>query len=196
MSPRVTAISLGQCWREGGIADGPGRVGTAEVGQIIANVSALYSPELMVGYSPYVSAPSPNRFLCMSHELTAGGTLQPGGSDHQRFHEYGFPAAQVVDRAGVNKDPMYHDTGLCLLQCCRVFLCSQGCRHGRCAGDVSERDGYDFEQIRSIAKVQVCTVAPCIAQCSLLIAERDAACCGASCGRLQPVRGEAQARRW
>ena len=33
-----------------------GRVGTAEVTQILANVSAIYSPELTVGYSPYVSA--------------------------------------------------------------------------------------------------------------------------------------------
>ena len=40
--------------------------------------------------------------------------LQPGGSDHQRFYEYGFPAAQVYERVGLIKDPMYHNTGSCL----------------------------------------------------------------------------------
>ncbi|KAI1790877.1 Zn-dependent exopeptidase [Ganoderma leucocontextum] len=94
-----------------GLSD-PALVGTAQVTQILANVSAIYSPELTVGYSPY-----------------------PGGSDHQRFHEYGFPSAQVYERAGLIKDPMYHDSG-----------------------DVSERDGYDFEQIKSIAKVELAAV--------------------------------------
>ena len=37
--------------------------------------------------------------------------MQPGGSDHQRFYEYGFPAAQVYERIGLIKDPMYHDSG-------------------------------------------------------------------------------------
>ncbi|RPD60846.1 Zn-dependent exopeptidase [Lentinus tigrinus ALCF2SS1-6] len=87
----------------------PALVGTAEVTQILANVSAIYGPELTVGYAPY-----------------------PGGSDHQSFHEQGYPSAQVYERAGYIKDPMYHDSG-----------------------DLSEREGYDFEQIKSIAKVQV-----------------------------------------
>ncbi|RDX44966.1 Zn-dependent exopeptidase [Lentinus brumalis] len=90
----------------------PALVGTAEVAQILANVSAIYSPELTVGYAPY-----------------------PGGSDHQSFHEQGYPSAQVYERAGYIKDPMYHDSG-----------------------DLSEREGYDFEQIKSIAKVQLATV--------------------------------------
>ncbi|TBU22152.1 Zn-dependent exopeptidase [Dichomitus squalens] len=90
----------------------PALVGTAEVTQILANVSAIYSPDLKVGYSPY-----------------------PGGSDHQRFHEYGFPAAQVEERIGLIADPMYHDSG-----------------------DLSEREGYDFEQIQSIAKVELAAV--------------------------------------
>ncbi|KAI0696384.1 hypothetical protein C8T65DRAFT_729669 [Cerioporus squamosus] len=90
----------------------PTLVGTAEVAQILANVSAIYSPELTVGYAPY-----------------------PGGSDHQSFHEQGYPSAQVYERAGYIKDPMYHDSG-----------------------DLSEREGYDFEQIKSIAKVQLATV--------------------------------------
>ncbi|KAL1937905.1 hypothetical protein VTO73DRAFT_12655 [Trametes versicolor] len=94
-----------------GLSD-PTLLGTAELTQILANISAIYSPELTVGYLPY-----------------------PGGSDHESFHEQGFPAAQVYERAGFPKDPMYHNTG-----------------------DVSEREGYDFDQIRSIAKVELATI--------------------------------------
>ncbi|KAI0668922.1 Zn-dependent exopeptidase [Trametes maxima] len=94
-----------------GLSD-PALLGTAELTQILANVSAIYSPELTVGYLPY-----------------------PGGSDHESFHEQGFPAAQVYERAGYPKDPMYHNSG-----------------------DVSAREGYDFEQIKSIAKVELATV--------------------------------------
>jgi len=56
-------------------------------------------------------------------------------SDHQSFHEQGFPATEVSERAGPIADPMYHNSG-----------------------DLSDRDGYDFEQIRSIAKVQFATL--------------------------------------
>ncbi|KAM5538812.1 hypothetical protein V8D89_007534 [Ganoderma adspersum] len=111
-----------------GLSD-PALVGTAEVTQILANVSAIYSPELTVGYSPY-----------------------PGGSDHQRFYEYGFPAAQVYERVGLIKDPMYHNTG-----------------------DVSERDGYDFDQIKSIAKVELAAV---LHVAGFDLSERDAELAG------------------
>ncbi|KAI0651356.1 Zn-dependent exopeptidase [Trametes meyenii] len=94
-----------------GLSD-PALLGTAELTQILANVSAIYSPELTVGYLPY-----------------------PGGSDHESFHDQGFPAAQVYERAGYPKDPMYHNSG-----------------------DVSAREGYDFEQIKSIAKVELATI--------------------------------------
>ncbi|OBZ75034.1 hypothetical protein A0H81_05297 [Grifola frondosa] len=85
----------------------PDRIGTPEVTQLVANLSAIYSPELKVGFTP----------ACCS--------------DHQSFHEQGFPATQVFERAGRIADPMYHNSG-----------------------DLSEREGYDFEQIKSIAKVQ------------------------------------------
>ncbi|OSD03741.1 Zn-dependent exopeptidase [Trametes coccinea BRFM310] len=90
----------------------PSLLGTAELTHILSNVSTIYSPELTVGYFPY-----------------------PGGSDHQSFHEQGYPAAQVYERAGYTKDPMYHKTG-----------------------DLSDRDGYDFQQIKSIAMVELATV--------------------------------------
>ena len=86
----------------------PRRIGTPEVAQLVANISALYSPELEVGFTP----------ACCS--------------DHQSFHEQGFAATQVFERAGPIADPMYHNSG-----------------------DLSNRTGYDFRQLKSIAKVQV-----------------------------------------
>ncbi|KAF8525591.1 Zn-dependent exopeptidase [Hysterangium stoloniferum] len=89
----------------------PDRIGTAEVAQLVANVSALYSPELSVGLTS----------ACCS--------------DHQSFHEQGYAATQVFERAGAIADPMYHNSR-----------------------DLSDREGYDFEQIRSIAKVTFATL--------------------------------------
>ncbi|KAI0830101.1 Zn-dependent exopeptidase [Trametes gibbosa] len=95
-----------------GLSD-PALVGTAELTQILANVSAIYSPELTrISYTPY-----------------------SGGSDHLSFHEEGFPAAQVNERGDYVRDPMYHSSG-----------------------DVSGREDYDFDQIKSIAKVELAAV--------------------------------------
>ncbi|KAJ2913277.1 hypothetical protein MD484_g7134, partial [Candolleomyces efflorescens] len=88
----------------------PERIGTPEVTALVGNVSALYSPELTVGYSA----------ACCS--------------DHQSFIEQGFPASQVFERAGPIADPMYHNSG-----------------------DLSERVGYDVNQLYAIAKVQFAT---------------------------------------
>ncbi|KAH9083890.1 hypothetical protein EDB83DRAFT_2331975 [Lactarius deliciosus] len=82
-----------------------------EVTQLVANLSAIYSPELVVGFTS----------ACCS--------------DHQSFHYQGFPATQVFERAGPIADPMYHNSG-----------------------DLSDREGYDFEQLKSIAKVQFATL--------------------------------------
>ncbi|KAL0945519.1 hypothetical protein HGRIS_001001 [Hohenbuehelia grisea] len=89
----------------------PAYIGTPEVANLVANVSALYSPELTVGIT----------YACCS--------------DHQSFHEQGFAATQVFERAGPIADPMYHNSG-----------------------DLSERKGYDLEQVKSIAKVQLATL--------------------------------------
>ncbi|KAJ7167530.1 Zn-dependent exopeptidase [Mycena filopes] len=89
----------------------PLTIGTTEVTQLVANVSAIYSPELRVGFTA----------ACCS--------------DHQSFHEQGFPATQVFERAGPIADPMYHNSG-----------------------DLSDREGYDFDQVKSIAKVQLATL--------------------------------------
>jgi len=89
----------------------PETIGTTEVTQLVANVSAIYSPELRVGFTA----------ACCS--------------DHQSFHEQGFPATQVFERAGPIADPMYHNSG-----------------------DLSDREGYDFDQVKLIAKVQLATL--------------------------------------
>jgi hypothetical protein len=64
-----------------------------------------------------------------SPELVVGST-PACCSDHQSFVAYGFPATQVFERNGWIADPKYHNSG-----------------------DLSGREGYDFEQIVSIAKV-------------------------------------------
>ncbi|KAF8499702.1 hypothetical protein F5888DRAFT_1793736 [Russula emetica] len=83
----------------------PEIIGTPEVTQLVANISAIYVPQLVVGFTP----------VCCS--------------DHQSFHNQGFPATHVFERAGRIADPMYHNSG-----------------------DVSDRVGYDFEQLVNIAK--------------------------------------------
>ncbi|KAF5333206.1 hypothetical protein D9611_002532 [Ephemerocybe angulata] len=65
----------------------PERIGTPDVTNLVGNISALYSPELTVGYSS----------ACCS--------------DHQSFIEQGFPASQVFERAGPIADPFYHNSG-------------------------------------------------------------------------------------
>ncbi|CAE6527503.1 unnamed protein product [Rhizoctonia solani] len=89
----------------------PQYIGLAEAGYLVANVSKIYASELTVGLSA----------VCCS--------------DHQSFHEQGFPATQVFERAGAIIDPMYHNSG-----------------------DLSERSGYDLGQVRSIAKVTFATL--------------------------------------
>ncbi|KAI6038933.1 hypothetical protein EDC04DRAFT_3141223 [Pisolithus marmoratus] len=86
-------------------------IGTPEVTQLVANISAIYSPELTVGFT----------VVCCS--------------DHQSFHEHGYPATHLFERAGPIADPMYHNSG-----------------------DLSDRPGYDLNQVRSICKVQFATL--------------------------------------
>ncbi|KAL4071558.1 hypothetical protein V8B97DRAFT_1870918 [Scleroderma yunnanense] len=89
----------------------PQYIGTPEVAQFAANISAIYSPELKIGLTP----------VCCS--------------DHQSFHQQGFPATHFFERITRIADPMYHNSG-----------------------DVSDRPGYDLHQVRSICKVQFATL--------------------------------------
>lgn len=68
----------------------------------------------------------------------------------QRFHEQGYAAMQIFERAGPIIDPMYHNSGISLLSInySRAQVLS--------SGDLTNRDGFDVKQIRSIAKVNVC----------------------------------------
>ncbi|KAI5984794.1 Zn-dependent exopeptidase [Pisolithus marmoratus] len=86
-------------------------IGTPEVTQLVGNISAIYSPELTLGFT----------VVCCS--------------DHQSFHEQGYPATHLFERAGPIADPMYHNSG-----------------------DLSDRPGYDLNQVRSICKVQFATL--------------------------------------
>ncbi|KAF8556754.1 Zn-dependent exopeptidase [Imleria badia] len=89
----------------------PQYIGTPEVAELVAKIAAIYSPELTVGYTA----------ACCS--------------DHQSFHQQGYAATQVFERAGPIADPMYHNSG-----------------------DVSERPGYDLDQVRYISRVQFATL--------------------------------------
>ncbi|KAF5363899.1 hypothetical protein D9756_000213 [Leucocoprinus leucothites] len=89
----------------------PETIGTPEATQLVANISEIYSPELTIGYSA----------ACCS--------------DHQSFHDLGYPGTQVFERAGPIADPFYHNSG-----------------------DLSDRDGYSFEQLYAISKVQFATL--------------------------------------
>ncbi|KAL1686267.1 hypothetical protein GGG16DRAFT_64574 [Schizophyllum commune] len=89
----------------------PESIGSPEVAGLVAEVASLYVPALTVGTT---------RACC---------------SDHQSFHQLGFPATQVFERAGPIIDPMYHNSG-----------------------DLSDREGYDFDQLKAIAMVEFATL--------------------------------------
>ncbi|KAK9895213.1 Zn-dependent exopeptidase [Cystobasidium minutum MCA 4210] len=63
------------------------------------------------------------------------GTTPACCSDHQSFDEQGFVSTWVFERNGPIADPKYHNSE-----------------------DLSDRPGYDFKQISSIAKVMLATV--------------------------------------
>lgn len=88
-----------------------GSIDLPEASYLVANISQLYAPELVVGRTA----------ACCS--------------DHQSFLQLGFPATQVFERNGWIADPMYHNSG-----------------------DLADREGYDAEQIKSIAKVTMATL--------------------------------------
>ena len=72
--------------------------------QLVSNLSAIYSPELKVGFTP----------ACCSDHQACGMIIYPSnGTDVglQSFHQMGFPATQVFERAGPIVDPMYHNSG-------------------------------------------------------------------------------------
>lgn len=145
-------------------------------------MSYLYSPELEVGFSPVCTFFQSNKRATW---LIALKRAQACCSDHQvsqscsslefrilltqslqSFWENGFAASQLFERAGPIADPMYHNSG-----------------------DLSEREGYDLEQLRSIAKVQVrimylCEFTP---GCSCFA---KLACDSVACGWVRPPEVE------
>ncbi|GAA5824715.1 hypothetical protein JCM11251_005312 [Rhodosporidiobolus azoricus] len=84
----------------------PDVIGLNEAGWLVGNISEIYTPSLVTGYTP----------ACCS--------------DHQSFVESAYPASWIFERNGAIADPCYHNS---------------------C--DVSEREGYSFEQIGEASKV-------------------------------------------
>ncbi|WVQ80769.1 hypothetical protein IAT38_002874 [Cryptococcus sp. DSM 104549] len=104
--------------------------------QVQADMLAYHAPgeTLQLGLPETIHLPEASYLIGnLSHlyspELVVGSTAACC-SDHQSFVSYGFPATQVFERNGDIVDPMYHNSG-----------------------DLSQREGYDFEQIVAIAKV-------------------------------------------
>jgi len=101
-----------------------------------ADMLAYHSPgePLQLGFPDLIGSPEAAYLLSnvskiYSPELTVG--ITPACcSDHQSFHRQGYPATQVYERAGPIIDPMYHNSG-----------------------DLSDRRGYDLQQVRAITKV-------------------------------------------
>ncbi|KAJ7498623.1 hypothetical protein FB451DRAFT_1426347 [Mycena latifolia] len=109
----------------------PKTIGTPEVAQLVANVSEIYSPELFVGFT--VVRPNNRLHMDLPPKLLF---KQACCSDHQSFQNKASPpqrSLNALDR--VVADPMYHNSG-----------------------DLSDREGYDFNQVKSIAKVQLATL--------------------------------------
>ncbi|WVO16189.1 hypothetical protein L204_103860 [Cryptococcus depauperatus] len=94
--------------------------------------SQLALPEII--HLPEASYLVGNLSQMYSPELVVGKT-SACCSDHQSFISYGFPATQVSERNGPIADPMYHNSG-----------------------DITQREGYDFEQVVSFAKVTLATL--------------------------------------
>lgn len=63
------------------------------------------------------------------------GTTPACCSDHQSFESVGYASTWVFERNNPIADPFYHNSG-----------------------DISRRDGYDYEQIKLISKVVLATV--------------------------------------
>ncbi|KAG9045360.1 hypothetical protein FS837_006458 [Tulasnella sp. UAMH 9824] len=108
---------------------------------IQADMLAFRSPKepLQLGLPDLIGLPEAaylvaNISKLYAPELTVGYT-SACCSDHQSFWEQGFPATQVFERAGPIIDPMYHNSR-----------------------DLTNRTGYDFDQLLSITKVTFATV--------------------------------------
>lgn len=85
----------------------PISIGTPEVTQLVANLSAIYSPELTVGFTAACCSDHQVRDIIRLLALLACSLV----GVLQSFHEQGFPATQVFERAGPIVDPMYHNSG-------------------------------------------------------------------------------------
>lgn len=108
-------------------------IGLPEAAYLIGNVSNVYSPELVVGYSSACCSDHQSfnvRLILLFEPISRRGKLTP--SLARPSQALGFPATQLFERAGPIADTKYHNSG-----------------------DLSDRPSYDFDQIISITKVAV-----------------------------------------
>lgn len=70
----------------------------------------------------------------------------------QSFHAQGFASTHLFERAGPIADPMYHNSGELSS---RISILTDFYGQNLCIGDLSDREGYDFDQLKSLAKIQV-----------------------------------------
>ncbi|KAH0833986.1 hypothetical protein J3R83DRAFT_11220 [Lanmaoa asiatica] len=111
----------------------PMYIGTPEVAELVTKLAAIYSPELTVGYTAA---------CCSDHQVCAVRFPWRKSSmvirySLKSFHQQGYAATQVFERAGPSKS----------------FSLSY---ENRC--DLSERPGYDLNQVRYISRVQFATL--------------------------------------
>ncbi|KAF9346846.1 hypothetical protein BGX26_001640 [Mortierella sp. AD094] len=89
----------------------PDLIGSPELSKLLIKVTEIYVPNAVVGYTS----------ACCS--------------DHQSFHDQGFPASSFFERVGPIADPMFRNSG-----------------------DLVDREGYDFEQLGSATKAILASV--------------------------------------
>ncbi len=138
------------------------RIGTPEVTQLVANLSAIYSPELKVGFTPVRHSPPLCR-SCTSSETScsrlaavitrqvtcAKWILRPADLHPE------LPPGRLPCHPGLRACGSYRRPHVPQQRYVQYLLHRLSVSHICGAGDLSDREGYDFEQIKSIAKVQV-----------------------------------------
>lgn len=122
-------------------------IGTPEVTQLVANITGLYAPELTIGYSSVCLRIRKSDVLTETavhrHVVATISRSGPKVSLHPKSSSARAPSRIPCTIIAVSL----------IRSALKIHLI-------RPPGDLSERVGYDMEQARSIAKVQVCH-SPC-----------------------------------
>ncbi|KAI6038939.1 hypothetical protein EDC04DRAFT_2603597 [Pisolithus marmoratus] len=120
-------------------------ISTPEVTQLVANISAIYSPELTVGFT--VVCCSDHQFSYMDMSIRVSPVESP--SMNRDTLQLIFSNVRVQVR-------LVHINPLSGLTMTMVLSVADLMYHN--SGDLSDRLGYDLNQVRSICKVQFATL--------------------------------------